>query len=264
MIKVKSLYKTFALSRKQTKQGKNKVIKDIREQGNQFHTLQDLNFEFPKGSIIGLLGSNGAGKTTLLRILSTTLKPSAGSAEINGFDVQQEPLAVRRSIGFLSGNTGLYGRMTPREVLAFFGKFYGINKDALRRRITELFDELEIHSYADRKCDYLSSGMKQKVAIARSLLHSPEVLIFDEPTTGLDVGASQAVLNFIERLRLSGKTIIFSTHHMYEVSQLCDRVMVMASGRKCFEGTVSDMLKEHNTASLNDAYLKTVNIHTVA
>ena len=264
MIDVKSLHKTFSLSKKRLKEEKHKVAKDSREIGNFFHTLQDISFEFSQGEIIGLLGSNGAGKTTLLRILSTTLKPTSGRVLVNGIDVCENPIEVRRQIGFLSGNSGLYGRLTPREIMAFFGKFYGIKGASLKRRVDELFGELDINSYADRKCDCLSSGMKQKVSIARSLLHSPEIIIFDEPTTGLDVGASQAVLNYIERLRSDGRTIIFSTHHMHEVSRLCDRVLVMSLGQKRFEGTVSEMLNRNNTANLNDAYLDVVNLKASA
>lgn len=264
MIEVKSLHKAFSLSKKRLKKDKHKVVKDSREINDSFHTLQDISFSFPQGEIIGLLGSNGAGKTTLLRILSTTLKPTSGSVMVNGLDVSTHPLEVRRQIGFLSGNSGLYGRLTPREIMTFFGKFYGVTGDLLKSRMTELFDELDINTYADRKCDYLSSGMKQKVSIARSLLHSPEIIIFDEPTTGLDVGASQAVLNYIERLRSSGRTIIFSTHNMHEVSRLCDRVMVMSRGQKRFEGSVDEMLNRNNTTNLNQAYLDVVNLKASA
>ena len=259
MIEVSSLHKSFKLSKKRKKEDEKKVAKDPREEGMQFHTLKDLSFHFPKGKIIGLLGSNGAGKTTLLRILSTTLQASSGNVAIDGLPIQDDTLAIRNKIGFLAGNSELYGRLTPREILRFFGKFYGLAGAELDERIQSLFDELDIHHYADRRCDYLSSGMKQKVSIARSLVHSPDLIILDEPTTGLDVAASQSILNYIEKQRNAGVTIIFSTHHMHEVARLCDWVMVMALGQKRFEGTVEQMLSDSACANLDDAYLHFVN-----
>ncbi|GAB4185338.1 MAG: ABC transporter ATP-binding protein [Wenzhouxiangellaceae bacterium] len=252
MIEVKAIKKTFKVSKK-NKKDKNKV--DPREQGKEFHALKGVSFTIPPGKIVGLLGSNGAGKTTLMRILATSIKPTSGTATIQGEDIVDQPLKVRSNIGFLSGNIGLYGRLSPTEMALFFGSMYGIPKQDLDRRITEIFDDLGISSFAHRRCDLLSTGMKQRVSIARSLLHSPSVIIFDEPTTGLDVSTAQGILNYIVRCKNEGKSIIFSTHHMHEVEKLCDETIILRQGEVCFKGTVEEMYQESGKNHLDDAYL---------
>jgi sodium transport system ATP-binding protein len=205
------------------------------------------------------LGANGAGKTTLLRVLSTSLQPTRGTALVGGVDIVKDPLQVRRKIGFLSGKTGLYARLTPQETLAFFGRMHGFSKSDIKQRIKALFDELDIHSYADKQCDLLSTGMRQKVSIARSLVHDPEIIIFDEPTTGLDVAASQTILEVIDRCRQQQKSVIFSTHHMHEVEKLCDWVVIIEQGAMCFEGSVADMRSASGKQLLDEAYLALAN-----
>lgn len=264
MISVKNLGKTFPLRKAGRRQRNQMVEKDPREHGDVFNALRGVSFTAPKGKVIGLLGSNGAGKTTLLRLLSTSLKPTTGTATIDGVDVVQSPIVVRRKIGFLSGTTGLYGRMSPRELLSFFGDMYGLSSDVLQYRIRQLFAELDIGQYADRQCDQLSTGMKQKVSIARSLVHDPEVIIFDEPTTGLDVAAAQTILDFIQRCGQQQKSVIFSTHHMHEVQKLCDWIVIIHQGEKCFEGTVAQLLSETGQSHLDEAYLSIINYNSKA
>lgn len=237
MIEIQQLSKSFTIPRKQRKKNSS----DPREQGSLFVALRDITFSAQTGSILGLLGPNGAGKTTLLRILSTALQPSSGRILIDGKDISNDPLAIRRKIGFLTGNTGLYDRLTPRELLTYFGKLHQIENGELKRRIDGLFHELDMLDFADKRCEKLSFGMKQKVSIARTLIHQPEVIVLDEPTTGLDVAASQTILRFIERLSREGKTVLFSTHHMHEVEVLCNHVVIIHEGAMRFEGTVSEM-----------------------
>lgn len=252
MIVVKDLCKIFSIPKKKKK---NEGPIDARERGTTFHVLKEVSFTSERGEILGLLGPNGAGKTTLLRILSTALKPSSGSCTVNGLDIVKCPLEVRRKIGFLSGNTGLYGRLSAREILTYFGQLHRVAAQDLDHRIDELFTILDIHDYAHRRADTLSAGMKQKVNIARTLVHDPEVIVFDEPTTGLDVHASQTILTFIERCKDQGKTVIFSTHHMQEVEQLCDRILMIHQGQCCFSGTVKQMLTSTGKDQLNAAFL---------
>jgi sodium transport system ATP-binding protein len=251
MIEVHRLSKSFLLPRKTKKTEDH----DPREQGRFFHALKDVSFNARGGQIMGLLGLNGAGKTTLLRVLSTSLKPSSGMARIDGINVCADPTAVRRKIGFLSGNDGLYGRLTATEVVSFYGRMHGISKDEVSCRVRRLFEDLEITPFAHKHCHTLSTGLKQKVSIARSLVHEPEIIIFDEPTTGLDVAATQHILNFIENCKREGKSIIFSTHHMHEAERLCDRVMVIHQGEQCFEGTVEKMKKATGRHHLDEAFL---------
>jgi sodium transport system ATP-binding protein len=253
MIEILQVSKTFPIPKRKRKKGHAEG--DPREVGDSFHVLTDISFTAGAGKITGLLGSNGAGKTTLLRILATSLKPTSGTATIDGIDIVKGARDVRRKIGFLSGNTGLYRRLNPRELLTFFGRMYEIPEAKLEPRIDDLLRELQLSPFAHRHCDLLSAGMKQKVSIARSLIHNPSVIIFDEPTTGLDVSSAQVILGHIEQCRDAGKTILFSTHHMHEVEKLCDWVVIMRHGKKCFEGTVEQMRELSGQAHLDDAYL---------
>lgn len=260
MIEVNGISKVFKLPKKKDKKAVSTVEK--REQAGQFVALNNISFTSPNGKILGLLGANGAGKTTLLRVLSTSLQPSSGSATLDGADIVKQPLQVRRKIGFLSGKTGLYARLTPRETLEFFGRMHGFSAGEIEARTKTLFDELDIHAYADKQCELLSTGMRQKVNIARSLVHDPDIIIFDEPTTGLDVAASQTILQVIERCRKQGKSVIFSTHHMHEVEKLCDWVVIIEQGEVCFSGTVEDMRERSGHQLLDDAYLALANNET--
>ncbi len=189
-----------------------------------------VSFECVKGEIFGLLGPNGAGKTTTLRLLSTILKPSGGTATLNGYDVIREPERVRASIGYLSGETGLYDRLTPREILRYFGQLNRFPDDRLHSRIDELVRLFDMEEFSDVRCEKLSTGMKQKVSIARAVVHDPPILIFDEPTSGLDIIVADTLLTFIEECRSAGKCVVFSTHIMSEAERLCDRIGIIDRG----------------------------------
>jgi sodium transport system ATP-binding protein len=210
------------------------------------------------GEIYGLLGANGAGKTTLLRMLATILTPTEGVAVVAGFDVSKDPQMVRSRVGFLSTATALYGRLSAQEMVEYFGRLHGLEEAALRLRIDELFTRLDMNEFRDRRCDRLSSGMKQKVSIARTLVHDPSVMIFDEPTSGLDVMAARAIVAFIRECRDSGKTVAFSTHVMSEAEKLCDRIGIIHDGKLLAEGTLAELRARFATQDLEDLFVKVV------
>ncbi len=223
------------------------------------HAVLDVSFETGSGQIYGLLGINGAGKTTLLRLLSTVLTPTSGSAEIAGFDIATHPQDVRANIGFLSTSTALYGRLTAREMIEYFGGLFGLTGSDLRGRVAHVIDQLGIGEYQDRLCDKLSTGQKQRVSIARTILHNPPVLFFDEPTAGLDVVSSQTVMEFVESERERGKTVVYCTHIMTEAERLCDRIGVIHDGKLVSEGTPDDLKKSTGRNTLEQAFLALVN-----
>lgn len=220
--------------------------------------VENVSFEAKPGRIFGLLGVNGAGKTTTLRLLSTVLKPTSGSAEVAGFDIAKEPEKVRANIGFMSTSTALYGRLTATEVIEYFGELYGLEGARHKERVRYVRQKLNLDEFADRLCDKLSTGQKQRVNIARTILNDPPVLFFDEPTAGLDVVTSQSVMEFIEEARDDGKTIIFSTHIMSEVERLCDDVVVIHDGKLCGRGTVAELKASTQEATLEKAFLHLV------
>lgn len=255
MIDIKGLAKKFAVPN--PKKLSEQERKDPRLKGRFFHSVQHVSFACGKGQVLGLLGPNGAGKTTTLRILSTALKPSAGRVDVNGVDVLAEPLLARQKLGFLSGATGLYGRLTGRENLAYFGRLHGMPQARIDARIDQLGELLDMHSFLDRRCDSYSTGMKQRTAIARAVIHEPEAVILDEPTTGLDIMATQTVLDFIRRLKAEGIPVIFSTHHLDEVAELCDRVTVIDQGITCFDGDLASF-KALSGDNLHQAFLVSI------
>lgn len=233
-----------------------KVFKDKKR--GEVRAVDDVSFNCNDGEVFGLLGPNGAGKTTTLRMLSTAIKPTSGKALVDGIDVTKNPREVRIRIGFLSGNTGLYARLTAREMVAYFGSLYGLSKAEIKTRIDKLFTLLDMHDFADSRNEKLSTGMKQKVSIARSVLHDPPVMVFDEPTSGLDVMSSRSIVDFIRQCREDGKCVIFSTHIMSEATRLCDRIAVIHKGRLYFQGTADEMLKQTGQDNLEDAFMKIV------
>ncbi len=213
------------------------------------------------GEIFGLLGPNGAGKTTVLRILSTVLRPTAGSARIDGYDVVTEAEDVRRRIGFVSNNTAVYDRMTAVEMVTFFGRLHGMDKIRLRQRIDELFDSLRMNDFRNVPGGSLSTGMRQKVSIARALVHDPPVLIFDEATLGLDVLVARNLIGVVERLRDAGKCIVFSTHIMSEVERLCDRIAIMHQGRILDTGTTEELAARHREDCFEELFFGLLSRH---
>jgi sodium transport system ATP-binding protein len=233
-----------------------KSFKD-RKRG-QVRAVDGVSFTCRPSEVYGLLGPNGAGKTTTLRLLSTALKPDSGSALVYGADVAKDPQRVRSQIGFLSGNTGLYARLSPKEMVTYFGRLYGMKPALIKERMDKIFTMLDMHSFADGRCEKLSTGMKQKVSIARSVIHDPPAMVFDEPTTGLDVISSRTIVEFIKQCRNDGKTVIFSTHIMSEAMRLCDKIGIIHKGKMFTEGTVDEILTQTGADDLESAFIKIV------
>lgn len=233
------------------------VKRFAKAEGGTHLAANKVSFSASPGEVVGLLGPNGAGKTTTMRMLATLLAPDEGRAHVAGFDIVEDPVKVRQSIGYLSGSTGLYGRLTPREVLVYIARLQGCT-DALVRaeRMIERFD---ITPFANQPCDKLSTGMKQKVSIARAVVHDPPVLIFDEPTSGLDVIVARELFDFLEAAKVGGKCILYSTHIMGEAERLCDRLVVIHQGRVLATGTAAELKSTTQTHWLEDAFLALVN-----
>lgn len=217
-----------------------------------------ITFRVKPGQIYGLLGANGAGKTTTLRLLATLLKPTEGSAEVAGYDIVREPEKVRANVGFLAASTALYGRLTAREMIAYFGRLNGLAAAEIQARIKRLADELDMHEFLDRRCEKFSTGMKQKTSIARTLIHDPAVMIFDEPTLGLDVMTARSIVRFVRDCRARGKTVIYSTHVMSEVEKLCDTVGIIHGGRLLAEGTLSDLRTRYAETDLEEIFVRVI------
>jgi sodium transport system ATP-binding protein len=227
----------------------------------QIHAVDHVSFTCRPGQIYGLLGANGAGKTTTLRILATILEPTDGTAVICGHDVVDQPEKVRTNVGFLSTATALYPRLTAQEMVEYFGRLNGLDEATLKRRIDELFERLDMNGFRDRRCDKLSTGMKQKTSIARTLVHDPPVMIFDEPTIGLDIMTARAIIAFIRECRDRGKTVIFSTHVMSEVEKLCDVIGIIQSGKLLAEGTLAQLRQNYGQQDLEEIFVKIVEPH---
>ena len=216
--------------------------------------LRGLDLRCEQGEVFGLLGANGAGKTTTLRILSTILAPTGGTALVDGVDVAADPLEVRRRIGFLSGSTGLYPRLTVSETLEYFGRLHGFEPDRLTARVSELLGTFDLEALSNRRCNALSTGQKQRVSIARAVLHEPPVLILDEPTTGLDVLAAGTMIDFIESRREAGTCVLFSTHVLSEAERLCDRIGVIHGGRLLDVGRFDELAERTGERWLEDIF----------
>jgi len=220
--------------------------------------VNDVSFVCHPGQIYGLLGANGAGKTTALRLLATLLQPTSGSATLLGHDTVAAASEVRAHVGFLAASTALYGRLTAREMIRYFGQLNGLDDATIRDRTTRLADQLDMHEFLDSRCEKFSTGMKQKTSIARTLIHDPAIMIFDEPTLGLDVMAARAIVRFVRDCRDRGKTVIYSTHVMSEVEKLCDRVGIIHGGRLLAEGTLPELRRQHGEQDMEEIFVKIV------
>lgn len=210
------------------------------------------------GEVVGLLGPNGAGKTTTLRTLSTVLSPTSGYARVAGFDVVNDSLRVRQKLGFLTGGTGLYGRLTPREILQFFGRLHEMSEETIHSRTEKLMELFDMRSYQNSHCDRLSTGQKQRVNLARVLLHDPPVIILDEPTAGLDIISSKTILDFIRSAKGEGKSILFSTHYLTEAEILCDRLAIIHNGKILACDTLEGLKAKTAKESLVDAFFSLI------
>jgi len=226
--------------------------------GQVVHACVDLTFAAFPGQVFGLLGTNGAGKTTALRMLSTVLRPTSGDATIAGHSVTSQPHLVRRSVGFLSADTGVYGRLTAREMIEYFGRLHGMTEERIAQRVDEIAARLAMGEFLAQRCDKLSSGQRQRVSIARTIIHDPDVLVFDEPTSGLDILASAQIVRFVHESRERGKCVILSTHVMREAEKLCDRLVILHRGRVCAAGSLPELRQSSAMTDLEDIFLSAV------
>ncbi|KPL04602.1 MAG: ABC transporter ATP-binding protein [candidate division Zixibacteria bacterium SM23_73_2] len=233
-----------------------KIFSDKKR--GEIKAVDGVSLECKPGRIFGLLGLNGAGKTTLMRILSTSLKPTSGTAKIDGYEILNQPEMVKKRIGFLSSDTGLYPRLTAFETVTYFARLNGMEKEAIRRRIDEIFEILDMNDYRDMKVDKLSTGMKQKVSIARTMVHDPQVLILDEPTLGLDVITSRNIIDFVKSSKQRSKIVLFSTHVMHEAEKLCDDIAIIHKGKILEVATLAEYRQKTNLDSLDDIFVKIV------
>jgi sodium transport system ATP-binding protein len=235
------------------------VVEDLRKRFGGVSAVDGLSFSVDAGEIYGLLGPNGAGKTTTLRILAAMLTPTAGRASLAGLDVATDPQAARGRVGFLTGTTGLYARLTGRELLTYFGRLHGMAAPAIAARVDLLARALDVAPLLDRRCEALSTGQRQRLSVARAVLHDPSVLVLDEPTVGLDVLGSRFLRDFVRAERDRGKAVLFSTHYLAEAELLCDRIGLLHQGRLLAEGTPPALRARAGDApSLEEAFLRLV------
>jgi sodium transport system ATP-binding protein len=250
MIKATNLYKEFELTRLQRK--------ELNTTENKSIAVRDVSFQCHPGKVFSLLGPNGAGKTTTLRMLATIFKPTSGSIEIGGIDALQSPEKARARIGFLTGSTGLYARLTPNELVAYFADLYGVSKAEMEQRKSRLYDLLDMHDFQNKRIGKLSTGMKQKVSICRTMIHDPEVLIFDEPTSGLDVITAENIIKLIQSCKEEGKTVIFSSHIMSEVDLLCDDLAIIDKGKLLYSGSMETFRNEMKESNLTSEFIRII------
>lgn len=229
-------------------------VQQVRKQFKDVVAVDGISFQVAGGEIFGLLGPNGAGKTTSLRMLYGLLKPTAGTLTVDGIDVCQHPLAVQKRLGVLPDNGGLYTRLTARENIAYFGSLHGMAPAQIEQNIARFAEILGMHAILDRKTKGFSQGERMKVSLARALIHDPDYLLLDEPTNGLDVLTTRAVRRLLLELKSAGKAIIFSSHVMHEVEQLCDRAAIVAQGKIVAQGRIQDLLEQSATDSMEDAF----------
>lgn len=250
MIEVSNLTKEFELSRQQQKElnTKEKIARAV----------DNVSFTCEKGRVFSLLGPNGAGKTTTMRMLSTIFKPTSGSIRIAGVDAINDSQEARKKIGFLTGSTGLYARLTPDELIDYFAALYNVSKDDRENRKEHLYNLLGMHEFRGKRIGKLSTGMKQKVSICRTMIHDPEVVVFDEPTSGLDVITAENIIQLIRDCKDQGKTVIFSSHIMSEVDLLCDDMAIIHKGKLLFSGTMEDFRTNMQADNLTAEFIRIV------
>lgn len=252
MIVVDGVSKTFKLTRKQRKEMGQQFT------GSSIDALKNVSFTCEPGRIFCLLGPNGAGKTTALRIIATMLRPTEGHVTVDGLDTRRQGRAVRRVLGFSTGATALYDRLTPNELVLYYARLNGIPDREAKRRRDAFFDMLDVNSFADRRISKLSTGMRQKVSITRTLIHRPSVLVFDEATAGLDVMAAQSIHNLMRQLRDEGRTVLFSTHRMDEVELLADDLAILHEGALCYRGTYDAFHAAMQADTLEEEFIRVI------
>lgn len=253
MIIINNLTKVYKLSKKQMLEQKTKK--------NMKKAVDNISLTAKPGEIYGLLGPNGAGKTTVLRCISTLLKPTDGTITVCEQDTVTDSEKVREKISFLTNEIKLDPQFSPKYMFHFFGRLHGQDEKTINDREDKLFDYFGMKDFEDKKIEELSTGMKQKASVAVSLVHDPEVVIFDEPTNGLDIVTARSVTDYLKLLKEEGKTIIISTHIMSEAEKLCDRIGIIINGILVMEGTLSEILEKTNTAELEDAFFELYKLH---
>lgn len=230
-------------------------VEHLVKRFKKFPAVDDVSFTARQGEVLGLLGANGAGKSTTMRIISATLKPTSGTVRVSGFDVAHQPNEARRMLGVMPETWGLYGHLNPRDHLIYIGELFNMPRPRLLARVDELIETLQMQEFATRPCKDFSKGMRQKVNLARTLLHEPPNLLLDEPTNGLDVMSSRQVRELVQQLKRTGKTIILSTHVFSEAERMCDRIMIMDRGKKISEGTTSELCAQAGRDTLEEAFV---------
>jgi sodium transport system ATP-binding protein len=256
MIQIEHLKKTFPVPR----QKKESPIQKLVQPRDKIHAVEDISFVCKPGRIFSLVGPNGAGKTTTLRIIATMLKPDSGNVTINGYDAIKKGKTIRRQIGFLTGTTGLYERLTPDEILSYFARLYNLDMQAFKKRRADLFQLLGIKGYRNKKIGELSSGMKQKVSICRTIIHDPDVIVLDEPTAGLDVITAKHIIELIKDYRQRNKTVLFSTHNMSEVELLADDIAIIHDGKLTFNDTMEQFKAQMSEKNITEEFIRQVNM----
>jgi sodium transport system ATP-binding protein len=250
MIQVQNISKQYNLSKQQQK--------ELQTNAASINAVNNVSFTCTPGSVFSLLGANGAGKTTTLRMIATILKPTQGDIMVGGENVMDNAEKVRSKIGFLTGSTNLYDRLTPGEIVQYFADLHGMEKNIAEQRKDMLFTQLGIHEFSKKRISQLSTGMKQKVSIARSMIHDPSVVIFDEPTSGLDVITANSIIELIKQCKQEGKTIIFSSHIMSEVDLLCDELAIISKGNLIYSNTMANFRVQYSHQSLTEAFIDIV------
>lgn len=231
-------------------------MKQHKSKSNKMKAVDNISFNANGGEIFGLLGPNGAGKTTALRTIVTLLKPTSGEIKVQGYSVESDPTEVRKRIGFLTNELKLDKHFTPKYTMYYFGKLHGMSDSHIQSRTTELFEYFGIIEFSEKKIGELSTGMSQKLSIAVSVIHNPEVIIFDEPTNGLDIITAKAVTQYLEKLKELGKVVIISTHIMTVAENLCDRIAIIIKGKKVIEGTVKEIINVTDAKDLEESFFK--------
>lgn len=254
MIEVTNLSKVFT---RMVGTGKKRIFsKKEKVEEEEFLAVDHISFKAEKGEIVGILGPNGAGKTTLLRMLAGILTPTSGDIEICGYNYNENKNLAKKEIGYLSGNTRLYGRFSPREIMTIFGKMYEMDDKSIKESIDRISDIMNMEEFIDNRIENLSTGQTQRTSIARCLIHSPSIYIFDEPTLGLDILSSRSIIDFMIKEKQDGKTVLYSTHYMKEAETLCDRIILVYEGKIIAEGKPSDLMKNTNSKSLRQVFIK--------
>lgn len=272
MIKATGLVKTFTrtendrssdgkrLSGRRRSASKSLLSSGSKSRKTEFHAVDGISLEVREGEILGVLGPNGAGKTTLLRMLGKLMKPTEGTVTILDADENEitDDIKIKQKIGYLSGNTKLYKRLTPREMLVMLGNIYGLDTDDTKKRVEEISDILKLSDFIDNRIERLSTGQTQRISIARCLLHSPDVYIFDEPTLGLDIISSRSIIEFMKSEKAAGKAVLYSTHYMEEAEFLCDRILMVHKGRIIAEGSPESLRQMTGSSNLRDTFLSLI------